>query len=215
MFKYNGKEYKTREDAINNILFEASVIQSSYRKTDQDNIVELIKSHQEIIKELNNKHNAIQKESQQMKEDYIKTESAKITNQEYQFISTGFFIEGTIEKLTDTEMVMKHGQYQYIAYEVLRNNNMIFTKPKTIEVKRRYEAPLQYQIIGIESYYLILKTDNNILLAMSDNKDGVRTYTYSKSVSDKLKHLKDATIPLEEDRTFVSKWLMKNEQRRN
>ena len=215
MFKYNNKEYNTKQDAINDIRIKASAMQSNYRKADEDNIVALIESHQEIIKELNNKYNAIQKESQQIKENYIKTESAKITNQEYQFVSTGFFIEGTIEKLTDTEMVMKHGTSQYIAYEVLRNNNIVFTKPKTIEIKRRYEAPLRYQIIGIERYCLILKTDNNILLAISDNRDGVRTRVNMSSIASKVQKLKNAIIPLEEDRTFVSKWLMKNEQRRS
>jgi len=210
MFKYDGKEYRTREDAINDIGIQASILQKEYKQADRLAILETIQKHQEIIHDLNNLHNAMMEESKKVKSDFIRQEESKITNQEHQFISTGFFIEGTIEELTDTEMVMKHGTSQYIAYEVLRNNNIVFTKPKTIEIKRRYEAPLQYQIIGIESYYLILKTDNNILLAISDNRNGVRTRVNMSSIARKVQKLKNAIIPLEEDRTFVSKWLMKN-----
>ena len=203
MFKYNGVEYRTRKDAEDHIITNASILQNNYR-IDEYNLLMKKKNDAEFQLEV------IASESERAKENFIKTELAKITNQEYQFISTGFFIEGMIEKLTDTEMVMKHGQYQYIAYEILRNNNMIFTKPKTIEVERYFNVPLQYQIIGIESYYLILKSDNNILLATSVNKDGVRTRINVSSVSNKVHRLKNATIPLDEDRTFVSKWLMKN-----
>jgi len=210
MFKYDGKEYRTKTDATDKIVIQSAIIQKEHKQADRIAILETIKKHQEIIHRLYNLRNEIIEESEKIRSDYIKQEESKIINQEYQFISTGFFIEGTIENLTDTEMIMKCDQ-NYIAYDIIKANNTIFTKPKPITVKRRYDALKGYKPIGISDYYLILQNDQNVIMAHSDMKeDKIRTCMYARGVSSKIQYLKNATIPLEEDRTFVSKWLMKN-----
>jgi hypothetical protein len=203
MFKYNGVEYRTREDAEDHIIANASILKCNYRI---DEYSSLMKQKSDIELQLK----AIASESEKAKENFIRTESAKITNQEHQFISTGFFIEGTIEKLTDTEMIMKCDK-NYIAYDIIKSNNIIFTKPKPITIKRGHDTLGGYKPIGVSGYCLILQSSQNIIIAYSDMRnDSVRTHMHAKAVSTKVDYLKNAIIPLEEDRTFVSKWLMKN-----
>ena len=206
MFNYRGKEYQNRETILSIINIEASNLKIQHRQ------LELSRINSEISR-LTIQRAEIQTNGEVIRLAHIKEEEAKIANQTYQFVSTGFFIEGNIEVLTDTEMIMKYPNTRNcsVAYEIIKSGTTIFTKPKPINIKRRYDTLNGYEIIGLGESYLILKSNQNVILASSDIRNGVvRNYMNMSNTYYKIEHLKDAIIPLEEDKTFVNKWLMKN-----